>query len=148
MEGVVATPSQATQQLSAQDGDSSPAESTSPRIHPTLLLPGPEPKINWQYLYKQKKRLEDNWDAGRYSNFQLPHPDHPTEAHTECVYTIQYSGKYLVSGSRDRSIRIWNLDTQRLIHPPLLGHSASVLCLQFDERPEHDLVVSGGVTAE
>ena len=147
MEGVVVTPSQTTQQRRnsiAQNDSLSLTESTAPRIHPTLLLPGPEPKINWQYLYKQKKRLEDNWDAGRYSNFQLPHPNHPTEAHSECVYTIQYSGKYLVSGSRDRSIRIWNLDTQRLIHPPLLGHSASVLCLQFDERPEHDLVVSGG----
>ena len=147
MEGVVATQSQPTQEprnSSAQTEDLSPTESTSPRIHPTLLLPGPEPKINWQYLYKQKKRLEDNWDAGRYSNFQLPHPNHPNEAHTECVYTIQYSGKYLVSGSRDRSIRIWNLDTQRLLHKPLLGHTASVLCLQFDERPEHDLVVSGG----
>ena len=147
MEGVVATQSQPTQEprnSSAQTEDLSPTESTSPRIHPTLLLPGSEPKINWQYLYKQKKRLEDNWDAGRYSNFQLPHPNHPNEAHTECVYTIQYSGKYLVSGSRDRSIRIWNLDTQRLLHKPLLGHTASVLCLQFDERPEHDLVVSGG----
>ncbi|KAF9699931.1 hypothetical protein EKO04_001493 [Ascochyta lentis] len=147
MEDVVATPSQTTQprrNSPAQNEHLSPTEPTTPRIHPTLLLPGPDARINWQYLYKQKKRLEDNWDAGRYSNFQLPHPSHPTEAHTECVYTIQYSGKYLVSGSRDRSIRIWNLDTQRLIHPPLLGHSASVLCLQFDERPEHDLVVSGG----
>ena len=144
MEGVVATPSQSTQRQNSQTEETSSTGGTSPRIHPTLLLPGPEPKINWQYLYKQKRRLEDNWDAGRYSNFQLPHPNHPSEAHTECVYTIQYSGKYLVSGSRDRSIRIWNLDTQRLIHKPLTGHSASVLCLQFDERPEHDLVVSGG----
>jgi F-box and WD-40 domain protein 1/11 len=113
-------------------------------VQPSLLLPGPEPRINWQYLYKQKRRLEDNWNAGRFSNFQLPHPNHPDEAHTECVYTIQYSGKYLVSGSRDRTIRVWNLDTQRLIHQPLVGHTASVLCLQFDERPEQDIIVSGG----
>jgi F-box and WD-40 domain protein 1/11 len=113
-------------------------------VQPSLLLPGPEPRINWQYLYKQKRRLEDNWNAGRFSNFQLPHPNHPDEAHTECVYTIQYSGKYLVSGSRDRTIRVWNLDTQRLIHKPLTGHSASVLCLQFDERPEQDIIISGG----
>ncbi|KAF2471820.1 WD40 repeat-like protein [Lindgomyces ingoldianus] len=116
-----------------------------PPIRPSLLLPSsPEPRINWQYLYKQKRRLEDNWDAGRFSNFQLPHPSHPTEAHTECVYTIQYSGKYLVSGSRDKSVRIWNLDTLRLIHPPLMGHTASVLCLQFDERPDQDIVISAG----
>jgi F-box and WD-40 domain protein 1/11 len=113
-------------------------------VQPSLLLPGSDPKINWQYLYKQKRRLEDNWNAGRYSNFQLPHPNHPEEAHTECVYTIQYSGKYLVSGSRDKTIRVWNLDTQRLIHQPLFGHSASVLCLQFDERPEQDIIISGG----
>ncbi|KAH8730718.1 hypothetical protein GQ44DRAFT_746627 [Phaeosphaeriaceae sp. PMI808] len=113
-------------------------------VHPALLLPGPEPRINWQYLYKQKRRLEDNWNTGRFSNFQLPHPSHPDEAHTECVYTIQYSGKYLVSGSRDKTIRVWNLDTQRLIHQPLVGHAASVLCLQFDERPEQDVIISGG----
>ncbi|KAF1829253.1 WD40 repeat-like protein [Decorospora gaudefroyi] len=119
-------------------------EATGASIEPSLLLPGSEAKINWQFLYKQKRRLEDNWGAGRFTNFQLPHPSHPEEAHTECVYTIQYSGKYLVSGSRDKSIRIWNLDTLRLVHPPLTGHSASVLCLQFDERPEQDIVVSGG----
>ena len=132
----------------AQTGDISPtsvlASALGPPIHPSLLLPGPDAKINWQFLYKQKRRLEDNWDAGRFSNFQLPHPNHPDEAHTECVYTIQYSGKYLVSGSRDKTIRIWNLDTLRLIHPPLAGHTASVLCLQFDERPDQDIVVSGG----
>lgn len=121
------------------------SDSLNPPVHPRLLLASsPEPKVNWQYLYKQKRRLEENWDAGRFSNFQLPHPNHPEERHTECVYTIQYSGKYLVSGSRDKTLRIWNLDTQRLIHPPLLEHTASVLCLQFDERPEQDIIVSAG----
>ncbi|XP_014557623.1 hypothetical protein COCVIDRAFT_96688 [Bipolaris victoriae FI3] len=134
------------QGLPSEDTTSSTtsAVSNSPPIHPSLLLPGPEAKINWQFLYKQKRRLEDNWSAGRFTNFQLPHPNHPEEAHTECVYTIQYSGKYLVSGSRDKTIRVWNLDTLRLVHPPLIGHSASVLCLQFDERPDQDIIVSGG----
>lgn len=135
-------------QQHSHNGDGSPVSTSAavlgPPIQPSLLLPGPDSKINWQFLYKQKRRLEDNWDAGRFSNFQLPHPSHPDEAHTECVYTIQYSGKYLVSGSRDKTIRIWNLDTLRLVHPPLVGHTASVLCLQFDERPEQDIVVSGG----
>jgi F-box and WD-40 domain protein 1/11 len=132
----------------ADEGTStSPGSSSSsmdPPIRPSLLLPSPDPKVNWQYLYKQKRRLEENWDAGRFSNFQLPHPNHPLDAHTECVYTIQYSGRYLVSGSRDKSLRVWNLDTQRLVIPPLVGHMASVLCLQFDERPSQDIIVSGG----
>lgn len=98
-------------------------------------------KINWQYLYTMRRRLESNWENGKYTNFQLPHPFHPEEGHQECVYSIQYNSEYLVSGSRDQTLRIWNLHTRRLVRPPLVGHAGSVLCLQFDE--EEDLIVSG-----
>lgn len=104
-------------------------------------------KLNWQYLYTQRRRLEANWEAEKYVNFQLPHPDYPKEAHKECIYTIQHCGKYLVSGSRDRTLRVWNLDTKRLILPPLEGHSGSVLCLQFDPDPTEDIIVSGSSDA-
>ncbi|KAI0131013.1 WD40 repeat-like protein [Daldinia grandis] len=100
-------------------------------------------KINWKYLYTMRRRLERNWDRGRYKNFQLPHPDHLDEGHNECIYSLQYNPEYLVSGSRDRTLRIWNLRTRRLIRPPLIGHQGSVLCLQFDSDPEEDLIVSG-----
>lgn len=117
-----------------------------PMSEPCLLyssLTG-DPRVNWQYLYKQRRRLEDNWNHGRFANYQLPHPAHLYERHKECVYTLQFSGKYLVSGSRDTTLRIWNLDTQRLVMPPLQGHKLSVLCLQFDESPEEDVIMSGG----
>jgi F-box and WD-40 domain protein 1/11 len=104
-------------------------------------------KLNWQYLYSQRRRLEANWEAEKYTNFQLPHPNHMEEAHEECIYTIQHSGKYLVSGSRDKTLRIWDLDTKRLVRPPLRAHSGSVLCLQFDADPEEDLIVSGSSDA-
>ena len=104
-------------------------------------------KLNWQYLYSQRRRLEANWEAEKYTNFQLPHPHHPEEAHEECIYTIQHSGKYLVSGSRDKTLRIWDLNTQRLVRPPLRAHIGSVLCLQFDADPEEDLIVSGSSDA-
>jgi F-box and WD-40 domain protein 1/11 len=104
-------------------------------------------KLNWQYLYSQRRRLEANWEDEKYTNFQLPHPQHPEEAHEECIYTIQHSGKYLVSGSRDRTLRIWDLDTRRLVRPPLRAHVGSVLCLQFDADPDEDLIVSGSSDA-
>ncbi|KAI0469245.1 hypothetical protein F4859DRAFT_138012 [Xylaria cf. heliscus] len=100
-------------------------------------------KMSWKYLYSMRRKLESNWERGRYTNFQLPHPDHPEEGHNECIYSLQYNSEYLVSGSRDRTLRIWNLRSRRLVRPPLSGHNGSVLCLQFDSDPEEDLIVSG-----
>ena len=112
-----------------------------------LLVSDPvfdRPISNWHYLYNQRRRLERNWYAGRFTNFRLPHPDHMSEAHSQCVYTLQYSADHLVSGSRDKTVRIWDLRTKRLRLPPLVGHDGSVLCLQFDERPSQDVLISGG----
>ncbi|OJD27422.1 hypothetical protein ACJ73_01179 [Blastomyces percursus] len=100
-------------------------------------------RLNWPYLYRQRQKLENNWRKGRFVNFQLPHPAYPSEAHTACVYTIQFSGKWLVSGSRDKTVRVWNLETRRLRGSPLIGHCKSVLCLQFDPSAEEDIIISG-----
>ena len=104
-------------------------------------------RVNWKYLYTMRRRLESNWELGKFTNFQFPHPDFPEEGHGECIYSLQYDSRYLVSGSRDRTLRIWNLQTRRLARPPLVGHSGSVLCLQFDADPEEDLIVSGSSDA-
>jgi F-box and WD-40 domain protein 1/11 len=123
---------------------------TSPadlRLRPTIYQAPSEKaamKLSWPYLYKQRRRLEANWDLGAYTTFMLPHIDHQNEGHMECVYTVQHTSRHLVSGSRDKTIRIWDLQTYRLKRDPLTGHDASVLCLQFDDRPEHDIIVSGG----
>jgi F-box and WD-40 domain protein 1/11 len=120
------------------------------KLAPTLLQDGltdTDARVSWAYLYKQRRLLERNWDAGKYQMFRLPHLQYPEEGHDECVYTIQHAGEWLVSGSRDRTIRIWDLTTSRLRHgqPAILkGHVASVLCLQFDASPENDIIVSGG----
>ncbi|KAK0886485.1 hypothetical protein LTR57_025719, partial [Friedmanniomyces endolithicus] len=57
----------------------------------------------------------DNWDAGRFIHFRLPHPDHAAEGHTGPVYAIQQCGRQLVSGGSDGTVRRWDLDSQRLI---------------------------------
>lgn len=101
-------------------------------------------RINWKYLYSMRRKLELNWEQGNFKNFQLPHPDHPEEGHNgECIYSLQFNEDYLVSGSRDKTLRIWNLATRRLVRKPLIGHMGSVLCLQFDSDPDEDIVVSG-----
>ncbi|KAG7122889.1 E3 ubiquitin ligase complex SCF subunit sconB like protein [Verticillium longisporum] len=100
-------------------------------------------KLNWKHVYALRRKLEANWEQGKFTNFQLPRPDHPEEGHQECIYTLQFDAHYLVSGSRDRTIRIWKMNTRRLLRAPLKGHEGSVLCLQFDADPEEDLIVSG-----
>ncbi|OAQ82169.1 F-box and WD domain-containingprotein [Purpureocillium lilacinum] len=100
-------------------------------------------RLNWKYLYNMRRRLESNWELGKYTTFQLPHPMHPEEGHQECVYTLQFDANYLVSGSRDQTMRIWNMHTRRLVREPLVGHRGSVLCLQFDAHPAEDILVSG-----
>ncbi|PHH71607.1 hypothetical protein CDD82_6426 [Ophiocordyceps australis] len=100
-------------------------------------------RINWKHLYNMRQRLESNWELGKYTTFQLPHPLYPEEGHQECIYTLQFDANYLVSGSRDQSLRIWDMHSHRLVRPPLLGHKGSVLCLQFDSDPTEDILVSG-----
>ncbi|TKA34111.1 hypothetical protein B0A50_00091 [Salinomyces thailandicus] len=123
------------------------------RVAPDMWRPGSleskeGPRVSWPWLYKNRFLLEKNWEApNKNKMFSLPHHLHPEEGHKECVYTIQHTSRHLVSGSRDKTIRKWDLRSHRLIGKPLEGHTASVLCLQFDERPEHDIIVSGGSDA-
>lgn len=123
-----------------------PADHPSATIRSTLWawdVNSSRYRINWKYLYNMRRRLESNWELGKYTTFQLPHPQYPEEGHQECVYTLQFDADYLVSGSRDQTMRIWNVRTRRLVRPPLIGHAGSVLCLQFDSDPSEDILVSG-----
>lgn len=136
---------QDTMMISEEPATSDAPSDLVPHLNPTLFTySSTSSQINWLYLYKQRRRLEENWHKGRYTTFQLPHPDHLEEAHDECVYAIQHSRRWLVSGSRDKTMGIWNLDTQRRVRTLSGAHTASVLCLQFDEREGEDIVVSGG----
>ncbi|KAI9230027.1 MAG: WD40-repeat-containing domain protein [Piptocephalis tieghemiana] len=59
--------------------------------------------------------------------------------HLEAVYSAQFQGDRLVSGGRDRQVRVWDLPTNQCLRS-MSGHRGSVLCLQFD--PSH--IYTGG----
>ncbi|KAF9942599.1 hypothetical protein BGZ67_000823 [Mortierella alpina] len=114
----------------------SPSELLSPdvlRIHrdPTTHRAA----INWKFLCKQRRMLEQNWNRGIYSVTEVP-------GHTEGIYCIQFDDHKIVSGSRDNTIKIWDMETGAC-RRTYVGHSASVLCLQYDE----DRIVSGSSDA-
>lgn len=103
-----------------------------PRFDPSVhqnALGGIE--INWRQLYQNRLKLEDNWEVGSCSLRYIP-------GHSEGIYCIQFDELKIVSGSRDDTIRVWDMSTGRCLRT-FRGHSGSVLCLQY----EGDLMVSG-----
>ncbi|KAK6509195.1 hypothetical protein TWF481_003956 [Arthrobotrys musiformis] len=121
---------------------SSPCTSDPANITSITTYGLTHPRLNWAFVFRNRKKLEENWRTNRYVSFQMPDPAYAHEGHSECIYTIQHSTKYLLSGSRDRSIKIWNIHTRRLVKS-LTGHEGSVLCLQFDDSPQEDVIFSG-----
>ncbi|KAI5296317.1 ER membrane complex subunit 3 [Ascosphaera acerosa] len=101
-------------------------------------------ELNWYKLYRLRHGLEAAWKHGRATAFTLPSPAHLEEGHKDLAYTLQQQGKWLVSGSRDTTIAVWDMDCKRRRGALLRGHEQSVLCVQFDPAPEQDVIISGG----
>ena len=108
-----------------------------------MLSARPYEPRDWRKFFQKTYKLAENWAELRGTKFELPLPNHPNEGHEDGVYALQVQGRYLVSGSLDKTVRIWNLRTLRLIGKPLRGHQEAVLCLQFDSRDGRDVIISG-----
>ncbi|KAI9363290.1 WD40-repeat-containing domain protein [Pilaira anomala] len=95
--------------------------------------------INWKRLYRNRHTIERRWKEGKCKVKQFP-PTHHDNAlimdetqHNGGIYCLQFDHSILVTGSRDRNLKVWDIKTGRLKFT-LEGHSGSVLCLQFDDR--------------
>ncbi|KAK4704242.1 F-box and WD-40 domain protein 1/11, partial [Phenoliferia sp. Uapishka_3] len=82
--------------------------------------------LDWPKLFKDRLLLERNWDKGKAKMLTL-------KGHTDSVYCLQFDQYKVISGSRDRSIRVWDLATNTCVKT-LKGHQGSILCLQYDDR--------------
>ncbi|CAO3578793.1 unnamed protein product [Absidia cylindrospora] len=97
-----------------------PPSSTS--AHEVVLRRRP-----WKEVYSERLVVERNWRKNRY-NVRL------LSGHTDGVMCVQFcdAGNVVMTGSYDKTIRIWNLETGELIRV-LKGHTRCVRALQFDE---------------
>lgn len=50
--------------------------------------------------------------------------------HTGGVWSSQMSGNIIISGSTDRTLKVWNMDTGHCIHT-LQGHTSTVRCMHL-----------------
>lgn len=113
-------------------GEFNPSDYYHPRFNPlTHQNSVGAPTINWKHLYRQRRQLERNWDTGSYTLRHIP-------AHSEGIYCIQFDELKIVSGSRDDTVKIWDIATGRWLRT-YRGHHGSVLCLQYSDN----LLVTG-----
>lgn len=130
-----------------------------------------KPMQQWELMYDARKRLNQNWAKGDEGGKAVY-----LSGHTDSVYCVQFDEEKIITGSRDRTIRVWDINTYKCIkviggptvkpvpgpkrvrtvdQSKLLGvrdsvngtpegdsiyqipsdfHSASILCLQYDEE--------------
>ncbi|CED82835.1 Beta-TrCP (transducin repeats containing)/Slimb proteins [Phaffia rhodozyma] len=92
--------------------------------------------LDWKYLYRKRRWLENRWGRSELGKETV------LEGHSDSVYALHFDGSKIVTGSRDRSIKIWSVVTGECIQTISNAHDASVLSLAYDE--ETGLLVSGG----
>jgi len=80
------------------------------------------------------------------SSVPLPPPTNITmRGHTDKVFCATFStdGKHVVSGSADRTIRLWNAKSGNLVLGPLEMHTDTVVCVAFS--PSGRRIASGSI---
>ncbi|KIY67692.1 WD40 repeat-like protein [Cylindrobasidium torrendii FP15055 ss-10] len=108
---------------SSQDSEEAPPAAKRARLRPALRP--------WKDVYSERMTVEQNWRRGRCTVAEL-------KGHTDGVMCVQYSDEVhpsfgvLISGSYDRTVRVWNMNTGAQLHC-LTGHTRAVRALQFDD---------------
>lgn len=112
-------------------------------FHADFLIPKKRPDSTPYYeLYKSHFELDKRWKNGQVTTRYLT-------GHDDSVYCLVWAGKdQIVSGSRDWSIKLWDLSKPKSESPLVLTktqHEGSVLCLRVS--PDMSFIVSGSSDA-
>lgn len=133
--------------------------------HAWMQTPPPSGWIDYRNLYIRRMRIADRWRKGAvttsYLTGELYQITQSTTCsfhfadpllllspfflylrsflgHTDSIYCVQFDTEKIITGSRDRSIKFWDMKTRQCIRT-LTGHDQSVLCLEYD----NDTMISG-----
>ncbi|KPV77861.1 uncharacterized protein RHOBADRAFT_34063 [Rhodotorula graminis WP1] len=120
------TPSRPSSPRPSRFAPSSTATAPVTELPPALPLTRP-----WKHVYCERLAIERNWRRGTCAATVL-------SGHTDSITCLQVaedlphpSFPVLMTGSWDRSVRIWNLETGKEVGV-LRGHTRGVRALQFD----------------
>lgn len=99
--------------------------------NPNYRLSSTSNNNNWYSLFRDRFILDKRWTQGHQTSHKL-------KGHSDSVYCLQMHHHQIITGSRDRTIKIWDTTT-RECQRTLRGHNGSVLCVRFDQQ----VLVSG-----
>ncbi|KAL4076732.1 WD40-repeat-containing domain protein [Scleroderma yunnanense] len=95
--------------------------------HPRSRLRLQSPLIlDWHRLYRDRAVLEQRWRDPEGEPHVLR-----IEGHRDSVYCLDFDSSRIITGSRDRTIKVWCIKTGACI-ATFEGHTGSVLCLKFE----------------
>ena len=83
---------------------------------------------NWKEMWRARRALEQRWKDGYAAAIYL-------EGHKDSVYCVQFDDEKILTGSRDRTVRIWDAKTfecTRILGIPSRGSPATVPSLPAD----------------
>ncbi|EFX00316.1 f-box and wd domain containing protein [Grosmannia clavigera kw1407] len=95
-------------------------------------IPAVQPSCDWRQIYRVKQELDRRWKQGKTRPVYL-------NGHSDSIYCLQFDETKIITGSRDRTIRIWDMHTlecRLVIGPPSVVHDSKLL---IDEhgQPAH-----------
>ncbi|KAJ7057048.1 WD40 repeat-like protein [Mycena amicta] len=104
-------------------------------------VPLPAPlALDFCQLYQARLELDRRWE-GLNEEQWVPRPM-SLAGHSDSVYCLEFSRTHIITGSRDRSVKVWSLTSGRLLGTFTGQHDGSVLCLKF-ELEKTDPVTGG-----
>ncbi|EJT82203.1 hypothetical protein GGTG_02177 [Gaeumannomyces tritici R3-111a-1] len=97
-----------------------------------LGVPPVRPGGQWKDIYRAKVELDKRWKAGAASPVYL-------NGHTDSIYCLQFDESKIITGSRDKTIRVWDIHTLSclfVIGPPDVVRDQD-LVFDRDGNPTH-----------
>ncbi|KAK3697675.1 hypothetical protein LTR37_017324 [Vermiconidia calcicola] len=100
-----------------------------------------QPNQQWKRMYKARTMLEQNWRKGPKGAGKAIY----LSGHTDSVYCLQFDEEKIITGSRDRTIRVWDINNftcQRVIGGPNVRPVLGPKTLRTVDYPDFHLATA------
>ncbi|KAI0443825.1 quinon protein alcohol dehydrogenase-like superfamily [Xylaria telfairii] len=87
-------------------------------------IPPLRPGNDWQKIYRAREELDRRWKIGTQARAVY------LNGHLDSIYCLQFDENKIITGSRDKTIRIWDMRTLQcrlVIGPPEVVNETSIL---------------------